>query len=711
MRLLVAIALGLSYLCAQPCVPASIPSAGSVSGALDATSCLLSDTTAYNPYRLDLPTRGQIRIDLNPGQADLILILRDASGASIDSGIAIHRPIEAGSYTLLVDARVPGQTGAYTVQTAFSAEPGMLCDNFPSLGLSQSIGGTLGASGCVTPGNAPYEAYSLSTFGSGTVTVTATGANLPGLLFRDTGARVMASGIGTVSAAVSAGSQYQVVVLSAGGDGAFQLTTGFQPAPGEKCLPRKSLASSSTDANSITADSCWVTIDGSGDQAYYDYYNLVVSNSGLADLAVSSGDFNPSLVLLDGAGNSLVTDSDGDPYSTGTSHAEIRIELTPGTYAALVYSDVASGGNYNLSYSFTSGLPQPCPAASASAALTGTLSPASCRTVLGLSDLYSMALTSAGTLDITVSSADFVPALALRDAKDNLVVVDRDDAGLGVAHITADLPAGNYMILPAAVSGLGGYQMTTAFTPHDIPPCTYPFPLALNGTYYEHLGPSSCRGWNGQPLDLYSFTLPTDGVIASVVASSDIDGYLVLTDASGNLLRRDDNTYANNDPLIVQFLPAGTYHLAVRDAAASAGGPYALALYAALGPRPPFCSPRGSLPVGGSVTGNINSAGCQYGDNTLADIYRVDLLSDGVIDLRLNSSDFDAYLVLVDTLGDLVAQDDDSGGGTNSRINKKVPGGTYYVVAKPFSDYFSQGNYTLTLNSGTGYETPEFADR
>jgi tyrosinase len=219
----------------------------------------------------------------------------------------------------------------------------------------------------------------------------------------------------------------------------------------------------------------------------------------------------------------------------------------------------------------------------------------------------------------------------------------------------------------------------------------------LNGTYYQDLGTSGCRGTNGQPLDVYSFTLPTDGVIASVVASSDIDGYLTLNDASSNVLRSDDNSYGNNDPLIVQYLPAGAYQLAVRDAAASSGGPYALALYVALGPRPPFCAPRGSLPAGGSVTGNINSAGCQYIDSTLADIYRIDLQNAGIIDLRLNSSDFDAYLVLVDPKGDLVAQDDDSGGGTNSRINMPLSAGTYYVVAKPFSDYFSQGNYTLTL--------------
>jgi len=135
----------------------------------------------------------------------------------------------------------------------------------------------------------------------------------------------------------------------------------------------------------------------------------------------------------------------------------------------------------------------------------------------------------------------------------------------------------------------------------------------------------------------------------------------------------------------------------VRDAAASAGGPYALALYSELAPRPPFCTPRGSVPAGGSVSGYINSAGCQYVDNSLADIYSIVVLYDATVDLHLNSDDFDAYLILLDTKGDVISQDDDSGGGTNARITTMLHAGTYYVVAKPFSDYFSQGAYTLSL--------------
>ena len=701
MRLLATLALALSALHAQSCVTDRILPLGGMSGTLSAASCLLADGSVYDAYRLDLPVRGQIQIDLNPSLAGWQMILRDESGAQIASGSSIHSPIEAGTYRLLVNGSLLGLDGSYTVQTVFSAEPGMLCTNFRNLGLNQSIGVQLGASGCVFPDGSPYEAYTLTTFGAGTLTVSVAGPSFAAALFlRAIDGRLLTSSFNTISMPVAAGSQYRVVVSAAGGAGAYQLTTSFQQAPADTCLVQRTYSESATDGNAITAASCWVTIDGSGDRAYYNYYSLVVPSAGLADLTVSSGDFTPTLVLLDDSGNTLATDSDGDPTGTGQSEAEFRLQLAPGIYTALVYSDVPSGGAYRLSYVFTAGAPQPCPTAMASATtVIGRLSPASCRTAQGLAEVYSITLPSAGTLAVTVTSDAFFPSLSIRDAKENLVVLSRDNSFSGIAYISADLPAGSYTIVPAAISGLGGYQMTTAFTPHDIPPCDSPYPLPLNGTYYQNLGPSSCRGANGQPMDLYSFVLPTDGVIASVVASSDIDGYLTLMDSAGNVLRSDDNTYGNGDPLIVQFLPAGTYQLAVRDAAASAGGPYALALYVALGPRPPFCSPRGSVAVGGSVTGNINSAGCQYGDNTLADVYRVDLLYDTTIDLRLNSDAFDAYLVLLDMKGNVLAHDDDSGGDTNARIGKMLSAGTYYVVAKPFSDYFSQGDYTLSLTA------------
>jgi serine protease Do len=134
----------------------------------------------------------------------------------------------------------------------------------------------------------------------------------------------------------------------------------------------------------------------------------------------------------------------------------------------------------------------------------------------------------------------------------------------------------------------------------------------------------------------------------------------------------------------------------VRDAAASTGGLYEVDLRTVAGTRPAFCTAAGQLSLGGSVTGNITYTGCQYTDQTFADLYQFTVAADTTVQLDLSSGDFDAYLVLLDAKGNVVDDDDDSGGNTNARITAPLPAGTYYVVAKPFSGYLSHGAYTLT---------------
>src|ERR1051325_1843332 len=145
MRLFWLLAAAIPCALGQTCAPSRILPAGAISGSLDSASCRLSDNTPYIAYRLDLPTRGRIRIGLKA--QDLQMILRDSTGAGIDSGTSIEQPIEAGPYTLLVNARSAGISAAYSVETGFTAETGTLCSAFPSLGVAQTVTGQLGGSG------------------------------------------------------------------------------------------------------------------------------------------------------------------------------------------------------------------------------------------------------------------------------------------------------------------------------------------------------------------------------------------------------------------------------------------------------------------------------------------------------------------------------------------------------------------------------------
>jgi len=697
MRLVLLTVLGTPLLFGQMCAPGRVVPSGVISGTLDDSSCQLSDATAYASYRLDLPARGSLDIALTTTQ-DFVLLLRDGTGALAASGNAasgIHRTLESGPYTLLVDARIPGQVGDYSVQTSFTAEAGTTCTAFPSIGLAETTNGKLGASGCAMPDGTAYEAYWLNTFGAGTLTVTVTSTDFtPVVYIRTPDRAAAASGGGTVSATVDGDTRYQVVVATSDTKGAYQITTSFQPDKLETCLPVKTLTAAGKDSGAITGDSCAATIPGSGDLQYYNFYNLQVDTAGIADLAVTSADFLPTLYLMDGEGNTIAADAGG-----AAGGSEVRVALRPGTYTLEILSSVLSGGAYQLNYGFTAGAPRPCAMGTLAptAGTSGVLGGASCRTEAGAADLYTVTLPAAGTLDLTLSTDPALTgAVVIRDAKDSLILMEQDVQQLGMIRLSADLPAGAYTVLAAATEGSGAYQLTTKLTQHDLAACGYVQGVDSNGGYVKRLSSFSCRGSNGAPMDLFEFTLPADGTAAMVVTSSEMDGYLTLLDTSGNVLRTDDNSYGYGDPLIVQYLAAGTYRLAVQSASGAAGGLYEIDVRSTLGPRPVFCGTKQTVAIGGSVSGTIGFTGCPY-DGAFADLYRIDVPNSATVDLKLTSNDFDAYLVLLDAKGNAVAQDDDSGGGTNARITMQLAPGSYWVVARPSTDFTAAGSYTLTV--------------
>jgi hypothetical protein len=696
MRLVLLLLLAVLPLFSQVCPPVRILPTGVVSGILDDSSCFLSDSTAYASYRLDLPVRGRIRLTLTTTE-DFGLILRDSSGAKIGSGASIARAVEAGAYTVLVNARVPGQTGQYGVRAEFTPEAGALCNAFPSLGLTQKVDGALGVSGCTLPDGAAYEAYWLNTFGAGTLTLNVTADWSPAIFIRTPDGALVASGDSTVTAVLAGDSQYQIVISTTDRAGAYQLTTAFTAADEETCRPTKTLAGPDTDNGVIDAASCATTTSGSGDLSFYNYYAVVIPAAGIADFTVTSSDFGATVNLIDESGNLIASDAGGGD----SGGAQLRLQLRPGKYLAQIFSSVASGGSYRFSYALTPGAPRPCPTTAIEIAdgRSAKLSSESCRTELGLADIYAITLPGPGTLDLTVAPSSFLSGtVAVRDTKDNLIVMSRDVQDLGLSNLNADLPAGSYTVAVVAGSGSGFYQLAGRFAAHDIPPCSVVQTLDINGGYIQRLGAAGCHAPNGAPVDYYEFTLPSEAVTAMIMTSSNVDGYLTLTDSTGAVLRSDDNSYGLGDPLMIQHLAAGTYRLAARPASGTLGGLYQIDVRTILGSRPPFCAPKSTIPVGSTVTGTINFGSCQYTDNTFADIYKFELTADSTtLDIRLNSSAFDAYLLLLDAKGNLVDRDDDTGGNRNARLQPTLAVGTYYLVAKPSADYTAGGAYTLAI--------------
>lgn len=109
------------------------------------------------------------------------------------------------------------------------------------------------------------------------------------------------------------------------------------------------------------------------------------------------------------------------------------------------------------------------------------------------------------------------------------------------------------------------------------------------------------------------------------------------------------------------------------------------------------CSTASPITYGQTVNGSLSSQDCELEDGTYADFYRFSGTIGDRITIDLTSTAFDAYLGLAEESGSWVLEDDDGGGGTNSRIVATLPiTGSYIILANSvFPDSF--GAYALTL--------------
>ncbi len=102
-------------------------------------------------------------------------------------------------------------------------------------------------------------------------------------------------------------------------------------------------------------------------------------------------------------------------------------------------------------------------------------------------------------------------------------------------------------------------------------------------------------------------------------------------------------------------------------------------------------------PVNGQLDSNSNIL---ESDRSFFDAYTFEVQQGQRIAVDMESSDLDAYLILIDPNGRDIAQDDNSGGGTNARLSTAVPlSGRYTVLANSHSPG-ETGRYQLRVAAG-----------
>jgi hypothetical protein len=674
---------GLSW--GQICVPvAALRPVDSVSGSLSDADCRLSDGSIFAEYVLTLPTFGQLQLNAASPDFPVTLFLRDSAGRKLAGAAVIQQTAERGEYTVVVNATRPGQSGKFTLTSTFQPEPNVMCRDTTRIGPNQTIAGHLVDSSCRQLNNAPYDGYLVTIFGSGTLDISLDSANFSGVVtLRGDDGRALDSDARSISVPVLGDTDYNIIVAGAdpASRGDYSLSVKFSSADDETCRPQKTLNISEDIKGSIADNSCRL-----GSDLLFAYYNLTVVDPGFADMRVlPSGDVPMFVAILDRSGRLLSQDVE----SGGQGKPILRQQLSQGSYTVLVIAD-KRGGDYTLQYRFNTGPPSICPALELRPGTeqSGSLAAAaSCHSVDSLQDVYSFSTTVAGTVDITLSSNDFLGSLALRDAKDNNLA--RSDAPDNQdAHIVADLAAGAYSLSALSIDS-GGYTINYKFTPHELSACAGAQKLALNSALVATLGGGACRGADGQPMDTYEFTTSSPGMVAIFMTSTDVDSYVTLTDSQGSMLRRDDDSYGAPDSMILQWLPAGTYRVNASASGGSQTGRYRVDVLFVEGDRPAGCLPLADLSPG-TTQGALYITSCQYADATFADLYRLKVMEPITLSITPASNAFDPTLRLLDEQGNVLDE--------NALLVTSLEAGTYYVLVKATADQgYAVGTYRLAV--------------
>jgi hypothetical protein len=284
-------------------------------------------------------------------------------------------------------------------------------------------------------------------------------------------------------------------------------------------------------------------------------------------------------------------------------------------------------------------------------------------------------------LNISMISPEFDTFLELHTAQGE-VLAENDDGPDGTSSLISAfaLPAaGEYTIVARSLANDQGGNYELTVKPVKVSPGGGV--LVPDKSIQAALAP-------GQ-IDIWTFTGEA-GTFATVkVQSTQLDSYLELYNAAGDLLIEDDDSGGGvNAGLLNYPLPeSGDYQVHIKSARPddTQGGVYEILLLLAAD-----ISTAGQLESGQVITREL-AAGQQ-------DTWIFEAPEDNFVTVRMNSGTLDTHLSLSDGNGELLYINDDFAGKQAAITNFIVPKtGQYRVVARSYAPD-EAGTYTLTFD-------------
>jgi hypothetical protein len=222
---------------------------------------------------------------------------------------------------------------------------------------------------------------------------------------------------------------------------------------------------------------------------------------------------------------------------------------------------------------------------------------------------------------------------------------------------------------------------------------------------------------DGSRYKLYAFVGNKGDTVAVDLSSDDFDANLLVADASGNSLTRNDDSGEKCNARLTFVPPStGNFRIYANSSAQAELGEYKLTLSrgAARAAADTVCRGfgrvAGLIDVGQTITGTLSSEDPEFpSDSTYFERWILPVRANQAFTVDLTSADFDAYLLLTRGRGEKIIENDDGGGGCNARLvyTAQDDHPLRIVVNTASRPRRQTGRFTLKITDGEGTTEPK----
>lgn len=418
------------------------------------------------------------------------------------------------------------------------------------------------------------------------------------------------------------------------------------------------------------------------DGSAYKEYSIELTEGEELNVTMQSNDFDAYIMVHDSDGNSIGEDDD----SAGGTNADLTvIAAQAGTYS--IYANAFAEDEFGeFILSVKRSIPD-----NVEGIFSGVLPEIEGKSLAsGSYPTHEIAASSGESLDVQLVSGEFDAYVEVRGPDGDVIAEDDDSAGGTNAQVSIPVyDTGIYtVVVKSFEDGEGGpYTVVVRKDAADEGGAT-----ALVERFGGELMSWSDRLDNGTPYALHIIDAEAGEELEISMSSNDFDSYLQLWDADETVFAIDDDSGGSLNSRLSFVVPAhGRYVIVANSVGEDATGSYEIMLRRK-SIEAEIAS--GDIEI---LTGDLTENQEQLADGTSIAAHEIQANAGERLDISMMAGGFDAYLIVFDGQENKLAEDDDSGGGTNARLSMIAPeNGTYRVVANSYSSD-EGGPYTITV--------------